>query len=206
MTVAEFKLEPINNPESFDNPFVKKIREHQIFFHRTMDCFREEDSNFRPNDNMLTAAGQVLHVTMAIEFFLSGMFGPYDGFGPLSRRDRGFSDMGWTEIADNQELDLLLNADVWPKAIEASKSIAKALELFDQTMDTAAEMFGSMTLQQIETEQLPENLVFPPLYTYSDVLEIMNDHTAHHRGSLVVYARLLGRDPKIPYFEMSEKL
>ena len=28
------------------------------------------------------------------------------------------------------------------------------------------------------------------------------DHTAHHRGSLAVYARLLGKEPKMPYGEM----
>ncbi|MEN8194668.1 MAG: DinB family protein [Bacteroidota bacterium] len=28
------------------------------------------------------------------------------------------------------------------------------------------------------------------------------DHTAHHRGSLAVYARLLGRKPQMPYGEM----
>ncbi|RXE95553.1 DinB family protein [Pseudoalteromonas phenolica] len=30
----------------------------------------------------------------------------------------------------------------------------------------------------------------------------MLDHTAHHRGALAQYARLLGHSPKIPYFDM----
>ena len=28
------------------------------------------------------------------------------------------------------------------------------------------------------------------------------DHTAHHRGALAVYARLLGKEPKMPYANM----
>ncbi len=31
------------------------------------------------------------------------------------------------------------------------------------------------------------------------VFEGITDHTAHHRGSLAVYARLLGKEPKMPY-------
>jgi hypothetical protein len=206
MTVAEFKFDSLTGPENINNPFVKKIQEHKEYFHRTMECFTEEDSNFLPANNLLSVAGQVLHVALSIEFFLSGMFGPYDGFGPLSRFDRGFTDMSWATLANEKNLGLALDANAWPKAVEASKSIAKALELFDQTMDIAAKMFALKTIQQIQTEQLPENPLFPPFYTYADILEIVNDHTAHHRGSLVVYAHLVGRDPKIPYFEMSEAL
>jgi hypothetical protein len=28
------------------------------------------------------------------------------------------------------------------------------------------------------------------------------DHTAHHRGALTVYSRLLGKVPKMPYADM----
>ena len=30
----------------------------------------------------------------------------------------------------------------------------------------------------------------------------IRDHTAHHRGALTVYARLLGKVPPMPYMEM----
>jgi uncharacterized damage-inducible protein DinB len=112
--------------------------------------------------------------------------------------------MDWVDIANNRDLGVVLDADVWPKAVEASQSLTKALALFDQTMETAAKMFSSKIFQQIQTEQLPENPVFPPFFRYPDILEVMNDHTAHHRCALVVYAHFLGREPKIPYFEMSE--
>ncbi len=33
----------------------------------------------------------------------------------------------------------------------------------------------------------------------SAVVGAISDHTAHHRGALAVYARLLGKTPKMPY-------
>ena len=31
------------------------------------------------------------------------------------------------------------------------------------------------------------------------VISALSDHTAHHRGSLAVYACLIGKEPKMPY-------
>ena len=31
------------------------------------------------------------------------------------------------------------------------------------------------------------------------VIEGIQDHTAHHRGALTVYSRLLGMTPSVPY-------
>lgn len=203
-SLAELEFNSSTNPEVVNNPFVEKVIEHKEYFHRTVKCFTEDDSNFRPADGLLSVAGQVLHVALSIEYFISGMFGPYEGFGPLSRLEKGFLDMSWAPIANEKDLGMGLDAEAWPRAVEASVSLAKALELFDEAMDTAAEMFGSRTVQQIQGERLPENPIIPSEFRYPHILELMNDHVAHHRGSLVVYGQILGRDPQIPYFEMSE--
>ena len=34
------------------------------------------------------------------------------------------------------------------------------------------------------------------------IVYALGDHTAHHRGALSVYARLLGKKPQMPYGEM----
>ena len=34
------------------------------------------------------------------------------------------------------------------------------------------------------------------------IFEGLYDHTAHHRGALSVYSRLLGKVPAMPYMEM----
>jgi uncharacterized damage-inducible protein DinB len=33
------------------------------------------------------------------------------------------------------------------------------------------------------------------------VIGAISDHTAHHRGALTVYSRLLGKVPKLPYMD-----
>jgi len=203
MTVAGVSLDSFTSSEDIDHYYVKKVYEHKEYFHRSLECFTEEDSNFRPSEELLSVAGQILHVALSIEYFLSGMFGYYEGFGPLSRRHLGFLDMNWIELADEKNLYMVLDPVDWPQAFEASTSIAKALKLFDEAMDTAAQFLDARSVKDIEAAQLPENPMFDPTFRYPDIIELMNDHTAHHRGSLVVYAHLLGKEPRIPYFDMS---
>jgi hypothetical protein len=47
--------------------------------------------------------------------------------------------------------------------------------------------------------QLPENPMFPPGFTAYHLLDMVLDHTAHHRGVLVSYARGLGRRTVQPW-------
>jgi uncharacterized damage-inducible protein DinB len=56
--------------------------------------------------------------------------------------------------------------------------------------------------QAAETGAVPTNVLTAREASLGDALEIMLDHTAHHRGALVAYARILGMEPQIPYFEM----
>jgi uncharacterized damage-inducible protein DinB len=35
----------------------------------------------------------------------------------------------------------------------------------------------------------------------SSIVGAISDHTAHHRGALTVYSRLLGKTPLMPYVE-----
>jgi len=51
-------------------------------------------------------------------------------------------------------------------------------------------------------DPLPQNFLFPSFYTRLDVLEIIADHTAAHRGALTQYARMMGINPPFPYFNL----
>ncbi|BAZ71122.1 hypothetical protein NIES4106_59190 (plasmid) [Fischerella sp. NIES-4106] len=204
MNLSSVNVRSVMDLESLTNPYVRKIQVHREYFHRSLECFTEKDSSFRPSNDCLTVAGQVIHVIFGIEFCLSGMFGSYDGITPVSQRKRGFNDLDWTVWASEMNLSEALDAEAFPEAIEGSRSLIKAMVLFDQAMDIAANMFVSKTVEEIETEPLPENPLWAPEFRYPDILEVMNDHTAHHRGSLAVYARLLGKESKFPYRELSE--
>jgi DinB superfamily len=179
-----------------------KIQAHKTFFHRTTCCLDEHDATFQPRSDMFTVVGQILHVTAAIEFFLSGLFLHMDRFKGrewTSRRGRGeqwvglntgFSSMEWTQDASRNY-----------ESGDAAQSLKGALRAFDETMDIASDVFGQLPREEL-VRPLPENPM--GFLNPQHVLEIMLDHTAHHRGAIAQYARLLGKDPKIPYFEMSE--
>ncbi|MBC7982537.1 MAG: DinB family protein [Candidatus Obscuribacterales bacterium] len=179
-----------------------RLQRHKEFFHHTVDCFEEQDGPFKPRSNMLSVTGQIHHVTGGIELFLSGLVLSLDRFNGIqlvSRRapaaqwiglKEGFSNLAWTALS-NKDAD----ATTYPQSFE------NALRGFDETIDLAADIFGQLT---------PEELVLPlsenpmgiknPMY----VLEMLIDHTAHHRGALAQYARLLGKEPNFPYFKLSE--
>lgn len=203
MTATSIVLESNETLEKL-HPYVEKVNDHKRYFHRIVQIFDESESNFRPSEELLSVSGQILHVALSIEYFLSGMFGKYEGFGPLSGREYGFVDMNWIELADERNLHLALDPVEWPKSCVASTSIAESMKLFDEAMEKAAEFIGAMSPEEFTAAQLPENPIYDPNFYYPDILELMNDHTAHHRGSLVIYAHLLGKEPRIPYFDMED--
>lgn len=192
--------------ENFSNPFARKIRSHQMYFHRVMSSFEEEDSNFKPRKNTLTVAGQVLHVVIGNEWFLSGMFGAYEGNTPLCKRESGFNDMDWIHIADERDLGVVLDAQKWPAAFAASTSITTALDLFDKSLASALELLTNKSVEDLQKAKFLKNPVMPDDYSYLDVIYLMIDHIAQHRGALVSYAHLLGKEPLFPYFDLSKAM
>ena len=205
MTAVEISTFDVEKLTLAQHPYVRKIRYQREFFQRSLSCFTDEDSFFQPTAKSLTLIGQVIHVTMAIEYFLCGMFGPFVGYGPMSRLELGFVDMIWTRHSDTDINPTDFNPEHMSiELLSAMGSLSQAMELFGKTMDRAAAMFASKTPLAIATQQLPPNAIFDPEATLGDTLEMMNDHTAHHRGAIVMYGRLLGRSPKLPYFDLHD--
>src|SRR5690242_2947294 len=102
-----------------ENPLVTSLRNHVQFFHRSLSCLDEADAGFQPRPDMLSVIGQVHHVTMAIEFFISGLLAARDALPSLapfrerkyvSRRGpgepwlslgTGFSTMDWVNVSNS---------------------------------------------------------------------------------------------------------
>lgn len=184
------------------NPWGKRLLNHKIAFRRTTDCFAEEHSVYRPTAGMLTVADQVLHVLNSNEYMMSGLFGPFDGLGPASRWQRGFADLSWLAYANTGDVDTHLHCSEDMRA--ARTSLSAALELLDRSFDMIGMMLHTMPADAFD-DGLPENPLFPvDGLTVTDLLDSMLDHTAHHRGALSQYARLLGMDPKLPYYDLAE--
>ena len=140
------------------------------FFERSSNCFSEEDSNFAPCEGTLTVTQQVAHAAQSIDWFVEGMCSE-EGF------DMDFENH-WNEV-----LPL--------------KSLTNARQWFTKAIDQAISRFENMTEEELSSP-LPDGPVMGGKPKYS-VISGISDHTAHHRGALTVYARLLGKQPQMPY-------
>lgn len=143
------------------------------FFDRSTSCLAEEDSGFAPAKEMFTVAQLVAHVAQTIDWFMAGMFSP-----------TGF--------------DLDFEKHIVP--VMACSSLGAARQWFARAVSGAIEAVGSKSDAEL-LQPLPQGPVMggaPRL----EVIGAINDHTAHHRGALTVYSRLLGKVPKMPYADM----
>jgi len=81
----------------------------------------------------------------------------------------------------------------------AYASLEKAREWFKKSIENAVATVGGKSDAELQ-QMMPENQIMngPRLI----VIGAISDHTAHHRGALTIYSRLLGKEPKMPYGDM----
>jgi len=118
---------------------------------------------------MLSLKRHVAHAAQTVDWFLAGAFSP-----------AGMSE-DWEVQAAKEE---------------AVGSLAEALEWFEAAYARAAEAVRAHSWEEWQ-EPIAGGIMggAPRAAIFSG----MADHTAHHRGSLAVYARLLGKTPAMPY-------
>src|SRR5580765_2865751 len=152
------------------NIYKQQLKASKEFFERSTRVLEEADSGFSPKDGMMTVAQQVAHAAQTLEWFITGAVRP-EGF-----------DLDFEKLAKETNACTSLT--------EARKWMNRAYAAVDQFIDA----------------QGPEGLAKPlpsgPVMGGQPVGEIfwaMVEHTAHHRGALTVYSRLLGKVPVMPY-------
>ena len=143
------------------------------YFNRSTRELKEENSNFAPAPGMFTAAGQVAHVAQTIDWFFAGAFS-----------DKGF-DM------DFERMD---------KEVRGCNSLDAARKWFNEATDRAKAVAQAHSKEEWAVP-LPPGPIMGGLHRHA-IVSALTDHTAHHRGALTVYARLLGKVPPMPYMEM----
>jgi uncharacterized damage-inducible protein DinB len=158
------------SPQTKPYDFSNQLLASKDFFDRSTRVLEEADSAFRPGDGMMTAAQQVAHVAQTIDWFIEGVSRP-EGF----------------------DLDFAKHA----AELEKVTSLAAARQALTAAYDRAIRFFRSKSAQEL-AKPLPDGPVMggQPL---SDIVWGMVEHTAHHRGALTVYSRLLGKVPPMPY-------
>jgi uncharacterized damage-inducible protein DinB len=150
--------------------FAGPLLASQDFFNRSTRVLEEADSGFRPKPDMMTAAQQVAHVAQTLDWFVDGVESP-----------NGFD----------------LNFEEHAKALEAMTSLAAARKMLDAGYAKAIAWARSKSPEDM-AKPLPAGPIMGGQPT-SEILGAMIEHSAHHRGALTVYSRLLGKVPPMPY-------
>jgi uncharacterized damage-inducible protein DinB len=149
---------------------IKELEIQQTFLLNTINCLAEENSDFRPKEKMYTVAQHVGHAAETIDWFIEGAFG-----------DKGF-DMNF----ENYEERMKEKYNSFDDSVKLLKdATARGIETIKNASD--AELMAPITGEIMKGA--------PSLA----VVGAITDHTAHHRGALSVYARLLDKTPKMPY-------
>jgi uncharacterized damage-inducible protein DinB len=142
------------------------------FFNRSTGPLQEEHSLFAPTEGQFTVAGQVAHVAQTIEWFYGAAFGE-----------------NWR--MDFEEMD---------REVREVKSLAEARAWFERAVNKAITVAAGHSAEDWASPFGP-NPIMGDRPRYS-IIGGVTDHTAHHRGALTVYQRLLGLTPPMPYGDM----
>jgi uncharacterized damage-inducible protein DinB len=158
------------NPTAELHDHATQVLASKEFFERSTRVLDESDSQFRPREEMMTVAQQVAHAAQTIEWFLDG-----------AARPEGF-DLNFTEHA---------------RELAEVRSLTEARHRLENAYIHAADFLRGKTPEEL-ARPLPEGPVMGGRPTW-EIIPAIVEHTAHHRGALTVYTRLLGKVPPMPY-------
>lgn len=143
------------------------------YFNRSTRSLTEANSSFAPAAGVFTAAAMMAHAAQSIDWFFNGAFAP-----------AGFD----------------LNFEQMDKDVRACTSLEAARVWFNAATDRAKATAAAHSTEEW-AEPLPPGPIMGGLPRHT-IISALADHTAHHRGALSVYARLLGLVPPMPYMDM----
>lgn len=152
--------------------FAAPVKQALLYFSRTISVFKEEDSGFAPTPGQFSVAQHVAHVAQTIDWFVVGAFRP-EGF------DMDFS--------------------AHHAAVRQVESFAQAVALLARAVDGAAAVLEGKSDEEMMAP-LPQGPIMGG-QPRAAIVAAISEHTAHHRGSLAVYGRLLGYSPPMPYMD-----
>lgn len=151
---------------------INQLSSMEKFFTTSTRCLTEKDSHFRPTPEMFSVAEQVAHAAQTLDWFTDAMTNP-----------KGFN----------------LDFEAHAAEVKQCQSLEEARAWFSRAIQSAHETFEAFTESELN-DPLPMGPIMGGAPRYSIVIA-MCDHTAHHRGALSVYSRLLGMVPDMPYEE-----
>lgn len=150
------------------------VEVNREYFNRSTGALKEEHSAFAPAPGMFTAAAMVAHVAQTVDWFFNGAFA-----------EEGFN----------------MNFEQMDEDVRACTSLTAARAWFNAATDRAKATAIAHPVMEWATP-LPPGPIMGGM-PRSAIVSALTDHTAHHRGALSVYARLLGLVPPMPYMDVA---
>jgi uncharacterized damage-inducible protein DinB len=147
----------------------RQLQAIRTYFEKTVSCFQPADGTFAPHEGMFTVAQQISHAAHTVEWFLEGAFRP-----------------------DGMNLDFAAHE----AEVRAIDSLEDAMAWWSSALQEAHEFLEGSAPESWDEPIRGQLMAGMPRRS---ILGGINDHTAHHRGALSVYARLLEREPPMPY-------
>jgi len=152
---------------------IEQLKSIRHFFLNSTKCLSEEDSNFKPQEKIYSVAQVIGHTADTVDWFFDGAFS-----------EKGFD----------------MNFDNYEEKMKKYTSVKQGLEYFNKAIDSAIKKINELSQEELMIP-FPKGQIMagaPKMV----IVGAIADHTAHHRGALTVYARLLGKVPQMPYGEM----
>ncbi len=153
----------------------QQLQKTEEFFLRTASVLTEEHSGFRPAEDMWTTAQVIAHTAQTIDWFFEGAFRP-----------EGFS-MDWEAMGNE---------------VTTFDSVDKAKAYFRDAIQRGREKIAQLSIEDLMIP-LPAGPIMGGLPRLV-IIGSIEDHNAHHRGALTVYARLQGLVAPMPYMAMDD--
>ena len=147
------------------------LQNSQAYFERSVSGLKEEHSTFMPAKDMFTTAQVIAHTAFTIDWFIEGAFDRAEGFS--------------------------MDFEAHERDARAVTSLTEAMAKLTQSFDAARAKIAAQSEEALHSP-LPQGPIMGGLPRMTIVAGIQ-EHTAHHRGALTVYALLVGIVPPMPY-------
>jgi len=149
--------------------YIQELQNTLRFFNTTISVFEEPDSGYAAQPEMFTVAGHVAHTADTVDWFVEGAFGK-----------------GWD-----------MNFEEHIAQTNAVTRLSDAKEHLEKAFANVVQAFGAASDEDL-CAPIPDKQILDGAPRCA-IASAISDHTAHHRGALSVYARLLGKVPPMPY-------
>jgi uncharacterized damage-inducible protein DinB len=145
------------------------VRLEREYLMKIIGAFAPDQGKFCPVAGTMTVAQQINHIAFMIRWFVQGAFGT------------GFD----------------LDPEKNNAAVRENIDLKEAVRRLNETYDDYIAFLETLTVAELDAH-MPPNPILGEVPRIT-LLRAQADHTAHHRGVLTVYLRLLGIVPPMIY-------